>query len=261
MAHEIWTTLKELHDGTSDIKEQRYSLIKSSFDSFKMMPNELANDMYSRLNVIVNKLNALGLTKLTDADVTRKIMQVLPKDKYATIVTILFCRKDIGKMKPIQLLNKIMAHELSMKITKDSSSSNQDASTSSKGEKEALASSKKGKEEASSSSSSEASSSSSSDEDSDDEANSEEHDQASSSSDDEEEIGQLVKGVNKLLKKLNGKGVSMDKLISRNMKKKKKKITSLGCGVQGHYIEFCPLMEERRKRMKKERRERRNTTP
>ncbi|CAO2038777.1 unnamed protein product [Urochloa humidicola] len=59
-AHEIWTTLKELHSGSNDVREQKYSLLKKQFDDFIMLPHELANDMYSCLNVIVNELNALG---------------------------------------------------------------------------------------------------------------------------------------------------------------------------------------------------------
>uniref|UniRef100_K3YDI6 DUF4219 domain-containing protein n=1 Tax=Setaria italica TaxID=4555 RepID=K3YDI6_SETIT len=59
-AHEIWTTLIELHNSTSDVKEQKYSLIKEAFDSFQMLPDELANYMYSLLNVIVNELDAIA---------------------------------------------------------------------------------------------------------------------------------------------------------------------------------------------------------
>jgi hypothetical protein len=45
--------------------------------------------MYSRLNVIVNELNALGLTKVSNTDVVRKMISLLPHDKYASIITIL----------------------------------------------------------------------------------------------------------------------------------------------------------------------------
>ena len=114
-AHEIWTTLKELHNGSNDVREHKYSLLKKNFDDFIMLPNELANDMYSRLNVIVNELNALGMTKLSDMDVIRKILSVLPKDKYATIVTYLFMSKKLKEMKPVGVLNKITAHELAMR--------------------------------------------------------------------------------------------------------------------------------------------------
>ena len=86
-AHEIWKTLKNFHDGTSGVKEQKLCMIKNALDSFKMLPNELVNDMYSRLNDIVNEYNSIGETKLTDADVARKIIQVLPRSKYGMIIT------------------------------------------------------------------------------------------------------------------------------------------------------------------------------
>ena len=55
MAYEIWLKLQELHDGATNVR-----------------------DMYSRLNLIINELNSIGLTKLDDADIVRKIISVLP---------------------------------------------------------------------------------------------------------------------------------------------------------------------------------------
>jgi hypothetical protein len=37
-----------------------FFLVKQSYDSFEMLPNEVIKDMYSRLNLIVNELNAIG---------------------------------------------------------------------------------------------------------------------------------------------------------------------------------------------------------
>ena len=85
-AHKIWNTTEELHKGTSDVREQKYTLVKETFNSFKMMPNELANDMYSCLNVIVDELNEIGLTKLSDEAISQKIIQVLSKDRYSAII-------------------------------------------------------------------------------------------------------------------------------------------------------------------------------
>jgi hypothetical protein len=112
IAYEIWNTLEELHKGTKDVREQKHHLVKEAFNSFKMMPNELANDMYSHLNVIVNELNEIGLAKLSDEDISRKIIQVHPKSRYSTIVTCFHLFEDLSKIKPTQVLSKIIAHEL-----------------------------------------------------------------------------------------------------------------------------------------------------
>ena len=78
MAHGSWLKLQELHDGTSNVHEQKHCLAQQSYDSFEMNDNELVNDMYCRLNLIINELNSIGLTKLDDADIVRKIISVLP---------------------------------------------------------------------------------------------------------------------------------------------------------------------------------------
>ena len=117
-AHEIWTKLKELHEGTSDVRELKNILVMRSYDQFKMLPNELANDMFSRLNVIVNELHAIGLTKISDEDLARKIVSVLPKEKYAIISSILFT-KGFKDVKSSTILSKINAFELANNITKE----------------------------------------------------------------------------------------------------------------------------------------------
>ena len=61
----------------------------NKLNTFEMLPKENANEMYSRLNVIVEELNGLGLTQMSAADVARKILCVLPIEKYGHIVTVL----------------------------------------------------------------------------------------------------------------------------------------------------------------------------
>jgi hypothetical protein len=54
-----------------------------------MKANELVRDMYSHLNLIINELNSIGINKLGDADIVRKIISVLPQQRYGSIITIL----------------------------------------------------------------------------------------------------------------------------------------------------------------------------
>ena len=72
--------------------------------------------MYSCLNVLVEELNGLGLTQLQPCDVVRKILSVLPIDKYGHIVTVLH-QGDLSTSTPTQILGKINAHEMYMHIT------------------------------------------------------------------------------------------------------------------------------------------------
>ena len=75
-AHKIWLKLQELHDSTTNVHEQKHCLAKPNYDSFTMNDDELVHDMYSHLNLIINELHSIGLTKLDDADIMRKIISV-----------------------------------------------------------------------------------------------------------------------------------------------------------------------------------------
>jgi hypothetical protein len=50
IANEIWLKFLELHDGTSNVREQKHCLVLNEYNSFAMKDNDLVRDMYSRLN-------------------------------------------------------------------------------------------------------------------------------------------------------------------------------------------------------------------
>jgi hypothetical protein len=71
--------LHELHDGTSNVREQKHCRVLNEYNSIAMKDNELVRDMYSRLNLIINELNSIGINKLGDAYIVRKIISLLPQ--------------------------------------------------------------------------------------------------------------------------------------------------------------------------------------
>jgi hypothetical protein len=88
-AHDLWLDICALHKGTKSEREERYHISMKKLNSFKMLANKNANDMYSRLNILVEEVNGLGLTQISQLDVVRKILNVLPIEKYVHIVTVL----------------------------------------------------------------------------------------------------------------------------------------------------------------------------
>jgi hypothetical protein len=112
-ANEIWLKLHELHDSTSNVREQKHCLVLNEYNSFAMKENELIRDMYSRLNLIINELNSIGINKLGDADIVRKIISLLPQQKYGSIITILHNMEDLSQMTPTIVIRKIAAFEMS----------------------------------------------------------------------------------------------------------------------------------------------------
>jgi hypothetical protein len=97
-ANEISLKLHELHDGTSNVCEQKYCLVLNEYNSFAMNENELVRDMYSCLNLVINELNSIGINKLGDADIVRKIISLLPQQRYGSIITILHNLEDLSQM-------------------------------------------------------------------------------------------------------------------------------------------------------------------
>jgi ABC-type multidrug transport system ATPase subunit len=84
-----------------------------------MKDNELVRDKYSRLNLTVNELNSIGINKLGDVDIVRKIISLLPEQRYGSIVTILHNMEDLSTMTPTIVIGKIVAFEMSQKIDQE----------------------------------------------------------------------------------------------------------------------------------------------
>jgi len=67
--------------------------------------------MYSRLNVLVNEINSLGVKKFDDIELIRKILHSLRRPEYDLVTTILY-EKELTTMTPNEVLNKVTIHEL-----------------------------------------------------------------------------------------------------------------------------------------------------
>ena len=119
--HALWSDICALYERTKSEREERY-LVMKKLNSFEMLPKECANEMYSCLNVLVEEVNRLGLTQMSPSDVVRKILSVLPIDKYGHIVTVLH-QGDLSTATPTQILGKINAHKMYMHIIPQDGSS------------------------------------------------------------------------------------------------------------------------------------------
>jgi hypothetical protein len=115
-AKDIFLKLHELHDGTSNVREQKHYLVLNDYNSFAMKDNELVRDMYSRLNLIINVLNSIGINKLGDVDIVRKIISLLPQQRYGSFITILHNIEDLSIMTPTIVIWKIATFEILRKV-------------------------------------------------------------------------------------------------------------------------------------------------
>jgi hypothetical protein len=229
-ANEIWLKLHELHDGTSNVREQKHCLVLNEYNSFAMKENELVRDMYSRLNLIINEFNSIGINKLGDADIVRKIISLLPQQSYESIITILHNLEDLSIMTPTIMIGKIVTFEMSLKMGR--------------GEEPTFSRSyafacdeRKGKKKV-------ATPSSSSEEEEEEESDDEEDNQPSTSSSKDEEIIQCVRKVMGMIRKINLMGVPLqvENFLFNIDRKKQRKRGCFACGEKGHFRDNCPTM-------------------
>ncbi|WVZ58098.1 hypothetical protein U9M48_008404 [Paspalum notatum var. saurae] len=85
--------------------------------------------------------------------------------------------------------------------------------------------------------------------------------QCSSSDDDEEETAMLIKRMEKVLKKLDSKGVpiTIEKIEHNRQRKKERKSGCFGCGEKGHFMDSYPIIakDDKKKRHKLKKKEKR----
>jgi hypothetical protein len=234
-ANEIWLKLHELHDITTNVCEQKHCLVLNEYNSFAMKENELVTDMYSRLNLIINELNSIGINKLGDADIVRKIISLLPQQKYGSIITILHNMEDLGQMTPTIVIGKIAAFEMSRKMgpQEDPTSSRPYAfacDEKNKGKKKALALSSSSEEDGK-------------------ESDDDKYNQPSTTSSEDEETIRRVGKVMGMIRKINLMGVPLqvEDLIFNIDRKKQRKRGCFACEEKGHLRDSCPNMAEPKK--------------
>jgi hypothetical protein len=116
-----------------------------------MKDNELVRYMYCHLNLIINELNSIDINKLGDTDIVRKIISLLPQQRYGSILTILHNMEDLSTMTPTIVIGKIATFEMSRKMCRGeeptSSRPYAFACDKSKGKKKALTPSSSSEEE------------------------------------------------------------------------------------------------------------------
>jgi hypothetical protein len=169
------------------------------------------------LNLIINELNSIGINKLGDADIVRKIISLLPQQRYGSIITILHNMEDLSTMTPTIVIGKIAAFEMSRKMGR------QEEPTSSS--PYAFACDEiKGKKAPTSSSSSE--------EEEEEEGDDDEDNQPSTSSSKDEETIRRVGMVMGMIHKINLMGVPLhvEDLLFNIDRKKQRKRGCFACG-------------------------------
>ena len=72
--HEVWEEFETIHVGSKKLCEEKYQVLKEKLNEFKMLPSELVEQIYARLNVLIEDINALKISSLSTSDIIQKIL-------------------------------------------------------------------------------------------------------------------------------------------------------------------------------------------
>ena len=101
-AHRIWRNLQITYQGTSQVKENKISLLVQKYKLFKMEEEEYIQNMFNRFNDIINGLKSLGKTYINQ-ELVRKILRSWPKSWTSKKCAILEA-KDLNSLPLKELL-------------------------------------------------------------------------------------------------------------------------------------------------------------
>jgi hypothetical protein len=112
-AKEIWDKLRITHEGTSQVRELRISLLMHEFECFKMDEGETITQMYTRFTNITNPLVNLGKV-FTSSELNWKILRaVLPQ--FQSKVDAIEENENFSRMTVDDIIGKLMAKEISLR--------------------------------------------------------------------------------------------------------------------------------------------------
>ena len=108
-AKEIWDTLVETHEGTTEVKRSRLNTLSQEYELFRMQPGESILDLQKRFVHLTNHLRALGKT-LTNDELNLKVLRSLTRE-WQPKVTAISEKKSLATMTSATLFGKLQEYE------------------------------------------------------------------------------------------------------------------------------------------------------
>jgi hypothetical protein len=216
------------HEGTKQVREGRIRALESELNRFVIKDDKSPQDMYNRLNKIINKIKSLGSTRWGRIEVVNKILSTyMARD--VQLPTLIREKRGFNKFTPTDVIGRMEEHLITVKESKLSQEMTKMHEQLEKNKGVALKASSK--EKKSSSSTSKTVVEEDSDEDSDMNMT-------------PEQMTLFVRKFNKMFKKSGFLNKSKDK--DKIKTKRTSKRSCFGCGKEGHFIAECPNIKVRR---------------
>jgi hypothetical protein len=118
-AKEVWDTLFINHEGTKQVREGRIRALESELNHFVIKDDESPQDMYNRLNKIINKIKSLGRTGWGRREVVDKILSTY-MERDVQLPTLIREKRGFNKFTPSDVIGRMEEHLITIKESKRS---------------------------------------------------------------------------------------------------------------------------------------------
>ena len=118
VAHTAWNILQTVHEGTKAVKINKLQQLTSRFESIRMSDDETFDEIYAKLNDIVNSTFNLGEV-YDQSKVVRKILRSLIED-FRSKVTAIIESKDVDTIAIDELVGSSQSYESDLPKTSKS---------------------------------------------------------------------------------------------------------------------------------------------
>ena len=120
VAHTAWNILQNVHEGTKTVKINKLQQLTTRFESIRMFNDECFDELYTKLNDIVN--SAYNLGEIYDQPkIVRKIHRSLTEDLRPKM-TVITESKDVNSIPVDELVGSLQSYELDLPKTNKSKS-------------------------------------------------------------------------------------------------------------------------------------------
>jgi hypothetical protein len=109
LAKNVWFTLRMAHEGSKPMRIAKIENLEGQLSRFIMFDDEIPQDMFNRLNKMVNKLKALGSKKYSGHMLTKRLMRAYTPMNY-NVVALIHQDASYKRMTSIDVLGMIINH-------------------------------------------------------------------------------------------------------------------------------------------------------
>ncbi|XP_016178077.1 uncharacterized protein LOC107620431 [Arachis ipaensis] len=107
IAKEIWDKLQVTHEGTILVKKTRIDMLNREYEMFSMKEGESIDDLFKIFNIIINGLDAMGIT-YPKYVLVRRILRSLTKE-WEIKAIVIFESSGLDSMKYDDLRENLLA--------------------------------------------------------------------------------------------------------------------------------------------------------